>query len=67
VASLITIVNSFNKTEAGIFPCRQCFLKTFSQINFIQKQEMSSKKTNGVGLKKRKKYINLTQMTENLE
>jgi len=31
---------------------------------------MSLKKTNGVGLKKKKKvrvYINLTQMTENLE
>jgi len=33
------------------------------------KQEMSLKKTNGVGLKKEKKYlyINLTQMTETLE
>ena len=33
------------------------------------KQEMSLKKTNGVGLKNGKKYlyINLTQMTENLE
>ena len=40
----------------------------------IKKQEMSLKKTNGVGLKRGKilhkakyLYINLTQMTENLE
>ena len=36
-----------------------------------QKQEMSLKKTNGVGLNKKEKqvlvYINLTQMTENIE
>jgi len=47
------------------------FLSIFYAINQIYhnqwKQEMSLKKTNGVGLNKKKVFVhNLTQMTENL-
>ena len=32
----LLLINSFNKTEAAVFSCRQCFLKSFSFISLIQ-------------------------------
>jgi len=29
------LMNSFNETEAAIFPCRMCFLRAFPFISFI--------------------------------
>jgi len=31
----LPLINSFNKTEAAIFPCRLCFLRGFSFISLI--------------------------------
>jgi len=33
VASFITTMNSFNKTEAAVFSCRLCFLRAFPFIS----------------------------------
>jgi len=31
----LPLVNSFNKTEAAVFPCRLCFLRAFPFISFF--------------------------------
>ena len=34
-ASFLPLMNSFNKTEAAIFPCRLCFLRAFPFISLM--------------------------------
>ena len=33
----LPLINSFNKTKAAIFPCKQCFLRAFPAISLIVK------------------------------
>jgi len=33
---LLPLMNSFNKTEDAVFPCRLCFLKVFTFLNLIE-------------------------------